>query len=118
MATKEKVRTWTDEDERIANAFLEILKGYHGKNFSEKFALYRNNAARTMGMGYNLYNHLPDGAKKFISHLGGKKGGRSKKPEKLPPPETKEQRWLREVDQHGLHPEDEAHIIDNLSKSD
>ena len=113
MATKEKIHKWDDEDERIGNAFLSILNGYHGRTMSEKFRLYRNNAARALG--YQLYNHLPEGAKKFISHLGGKKGGGKKKEEDISM-ETKEERWMREVDIHSLHPEDEDSTIQHLQQ--
>jgi hypothetical protein len=119
MPTKAKARSWTDEDEQKGNAFLQILKGYAGKNMKERFSLYRNNAARQMG--YSLYNHMPAGVKSFISSLGGKNGGKKKNKSNIDNviiSETKEQRWVREVDIHGLHPEDEAHIIEELSKSD
>lgn len=114
MATKDTGPSWTDEEEALAKKITEEAKNYSG-GFFQRYGP----AARAFG--YVSYAHLPQGTKSYISTEGGKKSRSKKKTKAAPQSFTKggiptPEEWYAEVAgskslQHGLHPKDEASLI-------
>lgn len=66
------VPKWTEKEKQLAEKILREAQNYSG-SFFQKYG----NAAKACG--YDNYGELPQGTKKFISTLGGKKGGKVSK---------------------------------------
>lgn len=115
---------WTSTEEELGRNLIAAAK-----KFSGTFLVRFSKAA--LMMGYRNYGAVPHGAKSFVSSVGGTISGKRKKaatPVKkntMKKPvvlkeKTPEELWYDELQKsasmkHGLHPEDESHILQTIN---
>lgn len=115
---------WTSTEEELGRNLIAAAK-----KFSGTFLVRFSKAA--LMMGYKNYGAVPRGAKSFVSSVGGTISGKQKKDApsvkkkvvKKPfvlKEKTPEELWYEELQKstsmrHGLHPEDESHILQTIN---
>ena len=124
MAKKVIAPTWTKVDVELAKKLRTYANDLKG-SFLEKFG------AAAQAHGYRSYSDLPSGVKSYISSLGGKRRssqnltpiikrrGRATREHGYVDPQNAEYyEELRKSKtmQHGLHPEDEAVLVEHFSQ--
>ncbi len=117
----EEKMPWTPADVTTAEEMLLIADGLdHEINFGSRM----NIASQKMKLGnYNKENKNLHGVIAYVSHKSAEARKNNRANDPLAPPKTSEEKWFSELSidenmRHSLHPEDEAHIIEALSKSD
>lgn len=116
---------WTSTEEELGRNLIAAAK-----KFSGTFLVRFSKAAQMRG--YKNYGAVPRGAKSFVSSVGGTVSGKRKKdapsikkkktvkgPLSLAE-KTPEELWYDELRtnasmKHGLHPEDESHILQTIN---
>lgn len=113
----EEKMPWTPADITIAEEMLLIADGLdHEINFGARM----NRAAQKMKLGnYNRENENLRGVIAYISHKSAEAKRLRADNEPIVAKQTPEERWVEDLlasedMQHGLHPEDEAHIIEAI----
>lgn len=108
------MKSWTKKDVEIAEGFIELLKNYD----VEKVPFIQRMTSVAKSLGYVGYNDpLLEGVRKYIAYKGGTSKRKNKHREITS--ESQLTAYMKsllgsEDMQHSLHPEDEAHLIEQI----